>query len=209
MNEKVYYCIENSPIIPKGSKVVWSEEEFSYNVFNNVDNGLYFMEQRIWLHKYQVENNSAWVPESEFKEYGMSKAQYEEINDLANKVLLKPLDPSKKEDRNVQKVHIGLDSGLAEQKRQESMLKRWKFIPKEHCTDDYCRPDGRCGEGEHFYMWEPDKKGGGKVTEESFCGTWIKDVGMWYMGNIHRTKEEAEAWGREYAPYFTMPSTND
>lgn len=45
------------------------------------------------------------------EKFGMSKKQYEEINDLANRVLSKPLDPTKMENRPAEKIRQVVEEG--------------------------------------------------------------------------------------------------
>lgn len=75
------------------------------------------------------------------------------------------------------------EEALAEAKRRESMAKRHDWRPEEGQT-----------------FWFYDVADGTPTCSSSF--RFGQDAALWYIGNVHETKEEAEEWGRKYAEYF-------
>lgn len=76
-----------------------------------------------------------------------------------------------------------LRSPEAEKVREEARSKRWEFVPKDN---------------DIYYMYSFD----GCFVCDQIMTTSDYHYGRWNMGNCHRTKEEALAWGEKYARYF-------
>lgn len=75
------------------------------------------------------------------------------------------------------------EEALAEAKRRESMAKRHEWRP---LTSDRCWI---------YHLYDEE-------ANDTFWYEKTADLASWYIGNVHKTKEEAEEWGRNYAEYF-------
>lgn len=83
----------------------------------------------------------------------------------------------------LQEEKLDLRSPEAERMREEARSKRWEFIPKD---------------GYKYYIYLFDSLD----VSYQIMTTSDYHYGRWNMGNCHRTKEEAIAWGDKYARYF-------
>ena len=83
----------------------------------------------------------------------------------------------------LQEDKLDLRSPEAEKMREEARSKRWKFVPNR---------------GQYFFIFS-------LVNETAYEDSWtfhLNDITNWNIGNCHRTKTEALAWGEKYARYF-------
>lgn len=90
-------------------------------------------------------------------------------------------DPRRLEIHNAFKTEA---EAHAEKMRRDSIKSRFDFIPQED---------------EEVWFWHFDHE---KALDICFDNDLLSE---WNIGNIHRTKEEAEAWGIKYAHYFCIP----
>lgn len=88
-----------------------------------------------------------------------------------------------KQDIEEEEKKIDLRSPEAEKMRAEARSNRWEFVPKQI---------------ENFFVFNIMQK----TAYEDIWTYHLNDVTNWNMGNFHRTKEEALAWGEKYARYF-------
>lgn len=85
----------------------------------------------------------------------------------------------------LQEQKIDLRLHEAEIKREGARSKRWDFIPND---------------SDRYYYYDLFHK---NVTYNFWnCNGDNVDYTLWNMGNCHRTREEALAWGEKYARYF-------
>lgn len=83
----------------------------------------------------------------------------------------------------LQEDKLYLRSPEAEKMREEAMSKRWEFMPNYR---------------QSFFVFNLSIK----TAYEDTWTSHLNDITNWNMGNCHRTKEEALAWGEKYARYF-------
>lgn len=85
----------------------------------------------------------------------------------------------------LQEEKLDLRSPEAEKMREEARAKRWEFVPNMS-LGYYSFILGTKTTCSTYWDWDNDEV----------------DLALWGMGNCHRTKEDALAWGEKYARYF-------
>ena len=83
----------------------------------------------------------------------------------------------------LQEDKLDLRSPEAEKMREEARSRRWEFIPAG---------------GYPYWSYSISSKRAYDTDESHLTGYYI----YWNVGNCHRTKEKALAWGEKYARYF-------
>lgn len=217
----IYFNTVDSPLMPRGARA--EPEKIK----------LYLEDEEVWKYRLfigdiylgnsercQIEKNTCWITENEWLR--VEAIRKEVILWRQPKCLCKGIVPVMGDNQCVNCVGYcepaewqkaqneartkGIDEALSkslegatatvygggetlregELKRRESMARRFDFIPKN---------------GEDFFIKAAD----GEVYPQRWVGS-EDHIALWHIGNIHRTKEAAEAWGKEYAQYFTIPN---
>lgn len=78
---------------------------------------------------------------------------------------------------------LDLRSPEAEKMREEARSKRWDFVPSD---------------GYPYWSYDIASKRAYDTEGSHLTGYYM----YWNIGNCHRTKEDALAWGEKYARYF-------
>lgn len=179
MNPETFVCIVPSPTIPLGSKAikVFEQEEYGAQIY------------AVFSPNHPKEYET-WYPVTRLtrEQVEQNPECWQKVEERLVHVFSNGSSWILHQTKEADRLKGAKDEELAEQKRQESIAKRLDFVPAY---------------GEWHWRWD-------SYTNEAIRLDFYNDdnliVAQWNLGNCHRTKEEAEQWGREYAHYFKIPN---